>query len=52
MVPFFSNPNFNIDLGDNKGAAGEFESWDSLLDAGLPTRQQIVDKFFSGSLET
>ena len=50
MVPFFSNPNFNIDLGDNKGAAGEFESWDSLLDAGLPTRQQIVDKFFSGSL--
>jgi len=50
MIPFFSNPNFNIDLGDNKGAAGEFESWDSLLDAGLPTRQQIVDKFFSGSL--
>lgn len=50
VVPFFSNPNFNIDLGDNKGASGEFESWSSLLDAGLPTRQQIVDKFFSGSL--
>tara|TARA_R100000734_G_C3318328_1_gene112375 strand:+ start:194 stop:4669 length:4476 start_codon:yes stop_codon:yes gene_type:complete len=50
QIPFFSNPNFNIDLGENKGAAGEFESWDSLLDAGLPTKQQIVDKFFSGSL--
>ena len=37
-------------MGENKGAVGEFESWDSLLDAGLPTKQQIVDKFFSGSL--
>ena len=50
LIPFFSNPNFSIDLGDNKGASGEYESWSSLLDAGTLSKQQIVDQFFSGSL--
>ena len=50
QTPFFSDPNFNIDLGENKGASGEFETWESLLDAGTSTQQKIIDKFFSGSL--
>ena len=50
QTPFFSDPNFNIDLGENKGATTEFETWESLLDAGTSTQQKIIDKFFSGSL--
>ena len=47
---FFSDPNFNIDLGEGKGSSGDFETWTSLLDAGSPTQQKIIDRFFSGSL--
>jgi|TARA_Y100000289_G_scaffold65409_1_gene78922 hypothetical protein len=50
QTDFFSDPNFNIDLDDNKGSSGDFETWQSLLDAGSPTQQKIIDKFFSGSL--
>ena len=50
QTPFFSDPNFNIDLGEGKGSSGEFETWNSLLDAGTTTQQKIIDKFFSGSL--
>jgi len=50
QTEYFSDPNFNIDLGDGKGSSGEFETWNSLLDAGTTTQQKIIDKFFSGSL--
>ena len=47
---FFSAPNFNVDLGEGVGSSGDFETWTSLLDAGSPTQQKIIDRFFSGSL--
>ena len=47
---FFSTPNFNIDLDENKGSSGDFETWTSLLDSGAPTQQKIIDRYFSGSL--
>lgn len=46
----FSEPNFNYELASSNNGSGEFESWNSLLDAGYPTSQQVIDKFFSGSL--
>ncbi len=47
---FFSDPNFNIDLGDGSGASSDYETWSSLLDSGAPTQQKIIDRYFSGSL--
>lgn len=49
-TPDFSEPNFKYELASSQNGSGEFESWNSLLDAGYPTSQQIIDKFFSGSL--
>ena len=49
--PDFSQPDFNIDLSDRKGSNGtEFETWTSLLDVDAVTSQQLINKYFSGSL--
>jgi len=49
--PDFSQPDFNIDLSDRKGSNGtEFETWTSLLDVDATTSQQLINKYFSGSL--
>jgi len=50
QTPFFSDPNYKVEVETNKGSSGEFESWTTLLDANYPTNQKIIDKLFSGSL--
>jgi hypothetical protein len=49
--PDFSVPNFELDMSDKKGAdATDWQNWDSLLDVNATTSQQLVSKYFSGSL--
>ena len=49
--PDFSVPNFELDMSDMKSADGtDWQNWESLLDVNATTSQQLVDKYFSGSL--
>ena len=49
--PDFSEPNFNMDMSDYKGAVGtNWQTWNSLLDVNPTTSQQLVSYYFSGSL--
>ena len=49
--PDFSVPNFELDMSDMQGASGtDWQNWDSLLDVNATTSQQLVNKYFSGSL--
>ena len=43
-------PNFNIESSYATITETNFENWNSLLDEGLTTSQQVVDRMFSGSL--
>jgi len=43
-------PNFNIELDKfGKSDGTDFQTWNDLLGANLPTSQQIIDSYFSGS---
>jgi hypothetical protein len=49
--PNFSQPNFELDMSDAKSAGGtEWQNWNSLLDVNATTSQQLINKYFSGSL--
>ena len=49
--PSFSEPDFNMNLDTLQGADGtEFETYNSLLDVDATTSQQLINKYFSGSL--
>lgn len=48
-IPFFSDPNFDINIEHNKSAKGEFQTWTTLLDSNTSTTTQLINKFFSGS---
>lgn len=49
--PDFSEPDFSLDMSDMKGADGvDWQNWNSLLDVDATTSQQLVNKYFSGSL--
>jgi hypothetical protein len=49
--PDFSIPNFELDMSDVKSAGGtEWQNWNSLLDVNATTSQQLINKYFSGSL--
>jgi|11_taG_2_1085331.scaffolds.fasta_scaffold00974_7 hypothetical protein len=49
--PDFSEPDFALDMSDIKGADGvDWQNWESLLDVNASTSQQLVNKYFSGSL--
>ena len=49
--PDFSEPDFSLDMSDMKGADGvEWQNWESLLDVDATTSQQLINKYFSGSL--
>ena len=43
-------PNFNVESSYSTITETNFETWNSLLDEGLSTSQQVVDRMFSGSL--
>lgn len=43
-------PNFDIDPGYATITETDFKSWNNLLDTNTSTSQQIVDKYFSGSI--
>ena len=46
----FLEPNFNIELDKfGKSDGTDFQTWNDLLGANLPTSQQIIDSYFSGS---
>lgn len=46
----FLEPNFNIELDKfGKSDGTDFKTWNDLLGANLPTSQQIIDSYFSGS---
>jgi len=45
-------PNFDIDPIGGTVSETDFKNWNDLLDAGVSTSQQIVDRIFSGSLGT
>ena len=49
--PSFSEPDFNATVGEI-GTTGEteFESYNTLLDVNATTSQQLISKYFSGSL--
>ena len=49
--PDFSEPDFSLDMSDMKGADGvDWQNWNSLLDVDATTSQQLINKYFSGSL--
>ena len=49
--PDFAEPNYTMDMSDQKGADGvDWQNWNSLLDVNATTSQQLVNKYFSGSL--
>ena len=49
--PDFSEPDFSLDMSDMKGADSvEWQNWESLLDVDATTSQQLINKYFSGSL--
>ena len=49
--PDFSQPDFSLDMSDYKGADGvDWQNWNSLLDVNATTSQQLINKYFSGSL--
>ncbi|MDB2399640.1 hypothetical protein N9W01_00080 [bacterium] len=49
--PDFSEPDFSLDMSDYKGADGvDWQNWNSLLDVDATTSQQLINKYFSGSL--
>ena len=49
--PDFSEPDFSLDMSDMKSADGvDWQNWNSLLDVDATTSQQLVTKYFSGSL--
>ena len=49
--PDFSEPDFGMDMSDYKGADGvDWQNWNSLLDVDATTSQQLINKYFSGSL--
>lgn len=49
--PDFSEPDFSLDMSDYKGADGvDWQNWNSLLDVNATTSQQLINKYFSGSL--
>ena len=43
-------PNFNIDVHEAQSIATSLQSWNDLLSANVNTNQQIINKYFSGSL--
>jgi len=43
-------PNFDIDVEEAQSIATSLKSWNDLLSANVNTNQQIIDKYFSGSL--
>ena len=43
-------PNFEIDHEHIMQTESDFQSWNDLLDTSTSTTQQIIDKYFSGSL--
>lgn len=47
-----TTPNWEVKIGNTNISSGtEIKNWNDLLGNGLQTSQQIVDKYFSGSLE-
>lgn len=46
-----SGPNFDVTVNSNFSSDTELKNWNDLLGTSIQTSQQIVDKFFSGSLD-
>jgi hypothetical protein len=47
-----SSPNFEVSVGNlNISSGTEVKNWNDLLGSSVQTSQQLVDKYFSGSLE-
>ena len=44
-------PNFDIDVEEAQSIATSLKSWNDLLSANVSTNQQLIDKYFSGSLD-
>lgn len=43
--------NFNVDAYSKQSIPTEYKNWNELLDANLTTSQQLIDNYFSGSLQ-
>lgn len=44
-------PNFDIDIEEAQSIATSLQSWNDLLSANVATNQQIINKYFSSSLD-
>jgi len=44
-------PNWDIETGYGTVTETDFKSWNDLLDTNLSTSQQVIDRYFSGSLQ-
>jgi len=49
-VTYLAGPNFELEQFDGGSVATDFKNWNELLAANLPTSQQLIDSYFSGSL--
>lgn len=43
--------NFNVNAYEQQSIPTEYKTWNDLLNANLSTSQQVIDKYFSGSLQ-
>jgi len=46
----FSEPNYNMKVGDKTADGTNFQTWNSLLDIDATTSSQLINYYFSGSL--
>ena len=49
-VTYLAGPNFELEQFEGGSVATDFKNWNDLLAANLPTSQQLIDSYFSGSL--
>jgi hypothetical protein len=49
-VNYLAGPNFELEQFEGGSVATDFKNWNNLLATNLPTTQQLIDSYFSGSL--